>query len=80
MQNVPEVAQQVVIPNEQLLPRRGEAKLQEELPELRRERVLLVDDFPPNCCHALEQLLPPDVGVDGGLGVRDSLTTISSAR
>ena len=43
--------------------------MQEELPELYRERVRLVDDSPPEGCHAFSELLPLDVGVDDGLQV-----------
>lgn len=38
-----------------LCPQRGEAKLQEVLPNLRQERVRIDDDSPPEGWHALAE-------------------------
>ena len=62
-----------------LFPQCGKARLQEEQPKLWRERVRLVDDPPPEGCHALSELLPPDVGVDDVFQVCKSLTVVSRA-
>ena len=51
-----------------------EARLQEELPELRHERARLVDDSLPEGCHDPAEHLVPDVGVDDELQKRESLT------
>ena len=40
----------------------GKTRLQQELPELRWERVLFIDESPPEGCHAPAKLLPSDVG------------------
>ena len=61
-------------------PPRGEERLREELPELRWERVRLVDDSLSEACHASVKLLPPDAGEDGELQVRESLPVVSGAR
>lgn len=62
------------------LSQRGVARLQEELPELRRERIGFVNDLPPEGCPAPAELLPLDVGAGDGLQVRESLTVVSGAR
>ena len=63
-----------------LFPGRGEARLQEELPELWRERIRLVDDTSPEGWHAPSELLASDISVDYGLQVRKPLTVVSGVR
>ena len=63
-----------------LFPQRGEARPQEELPKLWSERVRLIDDSPPERFHAPAELLPPAVGVDVEVQVREPLTDVSGAR
>lgn len=49
----------------------------EELPELRREGIRLVDETPPEGCHAPTELLPSDFsGMDAGLELHEILTAI----
>ena len=60
-----------------LFPQCGEARLQEELAELWRERARLVDDCPLEGCHSPSELLLPDVGADDELQVSKSLTVVS---
>ena len=54
----------------------GETRLQEKLPKLRGERVRFVDESPPEGCYAPSELLPSDVGMDDGLQVCESLTSL----
>ena len=61
-------------------PQYGEAQLQEELPELWRERVWLVDDCGLEGCHASVELLPHDISVNDRRQVRESLAVGSGAQ
>ena len=63
-----------------MFPLRDGARLQEELPDLWRERVHLIDDSMSEGGHALAELIQPDVGVDDGLQVRESLPVVFGAR
>ena len=63
-----------------LLSQWGETRLQEELPELRQERVRFVDESPPEGCHALVELLHSDVGMGDGRQVSETLAVITGAR
>ena len=51
----------------------GEAGLVDELSEVRLERVGLIYDFLLQFYYVLTKLLPPDIAVDDGLNVRQSL-------
>ena len=53
------------------MPPSREGRLQEELSELRRGHICLVDDSPPQGCQASAEVLLPDVGVDDGQAMRE---------